>query len=140
MVIFGEHVALWYRYIDNVFAVWEGPTDLLQNFLTSINNNLLNLSFTMSYDIKLIPFLYINICKDSNRYLCSSLYRKPMAGKNILHVQCKIEGALNNRTKQAMFIQDQGSGGGNGDSSTLRAAALKVEANSKKNKQKKRCL
>lgn len=57
----------------------------LQTFVQQSNTNIFNLTFTMSHDTDNIMFLDIQIHKDEDGLLFSSLYRKSTAGNGILH-------------------------------------------------------
>lgn len=74
----------WYRYIDDIFVVWEGSLELLQELMDRLNDNTYSLSFTYSYHQKEIFFLYIMVKVDENRNLTSGLYRKPTADNTLL--------------------------------------------------------
>lgn len=43
------HVLAWHCYINDVFIICNGTIDLLHEFLASINNDKLNLKFTMPH-------------------------------------------------------------------------------------------
>lgn len=85
---FMEHVLMWMRYIDNVFLVWDGSPELLQDFMTELNHNEFNLNFTMTHDSSNITFLDVTIHKDEDGRLTSSLYRKTTAGNSIFPSSC----------------------------------------------------
>lgn len=58
---------------------------MLQQCLSRMNRNDLNLSFTLSCDVDCITFLDVEIYKGEGGSLCSKLYRKPTAGNTILY-------------------------------------------------------
>lgn len=80
-----SHVLAWYRYIDDVFLIWDGPDDLLHKFIDFININEFNLSFTMSHSTTEITFLDVLVKKQPDGSLSSQLFRKPTAGNSLLH-------------------------------------------------------
>lgn len=84
LTIYTAHILGWYRYIDDIFIIWDGFEDMLQQCLLTMNRNDFNLSFTMSFDKKCITFLDVEIYKGENGKLCSKLYRKPTVGNTIL--------------------------------------------------------
>lgn len=76
---------MWRRYIDNIFILWSGPSNLLRECIQELNNNTFILQFTFSYDIQQISFLDLTIYKGPNTLLATNLYRKPTATNAILH-------------------------------------------------------
>lgn len=78
------HILSWHRFINDLFAVWNGPRELFNKFMALINLNTYNLTFTYSCDYKTISFLFLMIQWMDGGLLGSSLYRKEMAGNSIL--------------------------------------------------------
>lgn len=58
-----ENVIIWYHYIDDILFVWDRPSDKLLSFLHELNNNIVNLTFTMIYNHSSITFLDVTIHK-----------------------------------------------------------------------------
>lgn len=85
MLMYTDHISAWYHYINNIFVIWKGPTETLEQFLMRLNKNEFNLGFTMSHDRDCIAFLDISIYRGDGGTLYSSLYRKPTEGNHILH-------------------------------------------------------
>lgn len=85
LLMYTDQILAWYRYIDNVFVIWDGSTETLQHCLSRMNKNLFNLNFTMTHDREHIAFLDVEVFRDNERNLVSNLYRKPTAGNGILH-------------------------------------------------------
>lgn len=46
-----SHVLFWYRFIDDLFLVWTGPSQLLIEFIQQLNINDMNLNFTYNLDV-----------------------------------------------------------------------------------------
>lgn len=68
--MYTSHASALYRYIDDIFVIWDGPVTLLKLFLTYINfNNKFNLKFTMNYSVESITFLDLTISKLLDGYL-----------------------------------------------------------------------
>lgn len=66
--------------------VWTGTQDLLDRFIQTLNQNCLNLKFTVSTNLQRITFLDLTIFKDNNENcLASTLYRKETTGNTLLH-------------------------------------------------------
>lgn len=81
-----KNIMNWRRYIDDVFFVWTGTTDELEQFHDFINSNNYQLKFTMEHNSEKMNFLDILVYKDSNK-LFSNLYRKSTDRNSILHGQ-----------------------------------------------------
>lgn len=80
-----QTILLWHRYIDDVFLVWYGTPQLLDEFIAIMGQNSFNLSFTFNCATDKITFLDVTIFKDDQGNLSSGLFRKPTAGNTILH-------------------------------------------------------
>ncbi|XP_040197844.1 olfactory receptor 490-like [Rana temporaria] len=52
-----QSVKLWYRYIDDILVIWEGPKEQLDDFHCKLNCNNFNLRFTMNCNESSIDFL-----------------------------------------------------------------------------------
>lgn len=88
---------LYKRYIDDLFFIWEGSRDSLQEFLNELNSNNNNIRLTSDFSQNDIHFLDVNIFRqgdglgtkvyfkptDSNSYLPSSSGHHPKWLKNI---------------------------------------------------------
>ena len=79
--MFGEFCfkpSIWLRFVDDVFAVWPHGKDNLDIFLQHLNNQHVNISFTMELEINgCLPFLDVLLQKSSDGSLIHSVYRKP---------------------------------------------------------------
>lgn len=78
-------ISIWKRFIDDVFFIWLGSLKDLMCFLESLTSNYYNLKFTMPSHQETINFLDIQIYKNEDRSLGSSLYQKPSSGSTILN-------------------------------------------------------
>lgn len=65
----------WYRFIDEVFCLFHGSVNELQDFFDRLNNFNANLSFTMEYSQERVHFLDMWVIKNQGR-LTTTLYRK----------------------------------------------------------------
>uniref|UniRef100_A0A803JIM5 GIY-YIG domain-containing protein n=1 Tax=Xenopus tropicalis TaxID=8364 RepID=A0A803JIM5_XENTR len=82
-----QFVLDWFRYIDDLFFLWTGTTELLEDFLHKLNENGLNIKLTHTYSTHKIDFLDISIYIMTDGVLTTDLYRKPTATNSILHFQ-----------------------------------------------------
>lgn len=76
---------LWYKFLDDIFTVWDGPPDLLVEFMT-LTNKKDYITFIFNYDPQQVPSLDLLIQHTDDFFLSSSLYRKETAENLILHL------------------------------------------------------
>lgn len=81
---FQGHILTWFRYIDDIFVVWDGPHDLLDEFFEQLKSNYFNLKFTMQADSLKLSFLDVENRIDPSGRLLTDLYWKPTAGNTRL--------------------------------------------------------
>lgn len=97
-------ILLWKRYIADVFVLWEGSQQELNEFQTLLNESSKYLKFTMQTDKRKINYLDLWIIKenyalhtkptDCNTLLCvDSMHPLPL--KNGLHIQPVMQGSTN---------------------------------------------
>lgn len=68
---------VWWRYVDDVFAIWPYSNETLNNFLNHINQKEPSIKFTIELEANnQLPFLDILVKKADNTYE-TSVYRKP---------------------------------------------------------------
>ncbi|CAJ0964248.1 unnamed protein product [Ranitomeya imitator] len=82
---FEQHINCYHRYIDDIFFIWTGPTDLLQTFHQSLNSAYPELQFTMHHDHRQIFFLDTPVYKDDLGHLSTDIYSKPTDRNSLLH-------------------------------------------------------
>ena len=77
--------SLWFRFVDDILAVWEHGENSLKVFLAHLNSFDSNLQFTIEVaDSGKFPFLDVLIIKNSPS-LEFSMYRKPTHSDRYLH-------------------------------------------------------
>ncbi|CAJ0923647.1 unnamed protein product [Ranitomeya imitator] len=62
--LFTAHCKIWWRYIDNIFCIWDGPIESLLLFDNHINNIWPELKFSIQHDTNWISFLDTLIYKE----------------------------------------------------------------------------
>ena len=76
----------WYRYVDDVLAIFLGTRRQLQNFLNFINDLHRNISFTIEIEVNdSINFLDLSITKQNNK-LNFSIFHKPTHTDMVIHL------------------------------------------------------
>ncbi|CAJ0964829.1 unnamed protein product [Ranitomeya imitator] len=85
--LFIHNVSVWKRYIDDVFCLWGGSLESLQEFFLFLNDAWPGIKFTISHDQNAINFLDTTVLKDSAGLLTTDLYSKPTDRNSLLHYQ-----------------------------------------------------
>ncbi|CAJ0931011.1 unnamed protein product [Ranitomeya imitator] len=63
--IFQQHARIWYRYIDDIFCIWQGNHTSLQEFYNDINTTRPERTFTLVHHHSEVTFLDTKVLKDS---------------------------------------------------------------------------
>lgn len=75
--LFQTSIRVWKRYIDDIFVVWRGSEESIQQFLLWLNSRNPFLKFTVEFNKSHLAFLDLLITSTPSG-LSSELYRKPM--------------------------------------------------------------
>ena len=67
---------VWWRYIDDIFLLWEHGEESLKLFLEHINNLHPTIKFTADYSDKKVNFLDVEVSRNGDK-LITDLYVKP---------------------------------------------------------------
>ena len=67
---------IWWRYIDDIFMIWEHGEESLQDFMKFINNFHPSIKFTFEYSPISVNFLDVQIIRVNDK-LVTDLYVKP---------------------------------------------------------------
>ena len=68
---------IWWRYIDDIFFIWEHGEESLENVLNKLNSFHLTIMFTAEYSKETINFLDVNIRLVGGGELMTDLFVKP---------------------------------------------------------------
>ncbi|CAJ0943123.1 unnamed protein product [Ranitomeya imitator] len=82
--LFQQHAILWYRYIDDIFCIWQGDHTSLTTFYNTINKIRTELKFSISHHMEAITFLDTKVCKDVQGSLTTDIYTKATDRNNLL--------------------------------------------------------
>ncbi|XP_073441691.1 uncharacterized protein [Dendrobates tinctorius] len=82
--LFENQVALWKRYIDDIFLIWTGDITSLTSFFSDINNATDNISFTLHHSDHSINFLDTTVIINADHTLSTDLYTKPTDRNSLL--------------------------------------------------------
>ena len=78
------YISNWKRYLDDIFFIWSGSENSLNEFHQFMNSQNRHLKFTMAANSKEMNFLDILIVKEDKK-LKTNLYRKPTDRNSLLH-------------------------------------------------------
>ncbi|CAJ0963374.1 unnamed protein product [Ranitomeya imitator] len=101
--LFKSHCILWRRYIDDVFCLWRGTGESLQEFFGQINSVWPELSFTLKFDRTEINFLDTKVIQKSDGTLIIDLYVKDTDRNNLLLYQSCHPKAVKRSIPQSQF-------------------------------------
>ena len=85
--VFKDKILWWARYIDDILLWWNGSEDELLSFHSYLNNANSNVKLSLEFDKEKIHFLDLEISKDENGFLHTSLFRKETHQNTILHAK-----------------------------------------------------
>ncbi|CAJ0936573.1 unnamed protein product [Ranitomeya imitator] len=83
--LFRTHCVTWKRFIDDIFCIWTGSLDSLNEFFETLNQSWSGLSFTITKDTQQVSFLDTLVIKDASGTLSTDLYRKPTDRNSLLY-------------------------------------------------------
>ena len=75
---------VWFRYIDDIFMVWNNSRDSLNEFLTHLNECHHSIKFTSEVSTEHVVFLDTTVRLNADRKLYTDLYCKPTDAHNYL--------------------------------------------------------
>ena len=67
--MWGTLVMFWYRYVDDVICLWEGPHTTLDEFLAFINSRYQSIEFSLEFGGSEINFLDLHITLNPSGFL-----------------------------------------------------------------------
>ena len=75
----------WFRYVDDVFTIWDDNWGSFDVFLAKLNSLAQNIKFKVEWEVEdKIPFLDVLVTRESD-HLTFSVYRKPTHTGSYLH-------------------------------------------------------
>ncbi len=107
----GRRPALWLRFIDDVFVVWQGSSADFNHFLAfcdnfaASNNYRSNIRFTSSTPSKTANFLDTTVTVTPDGTLTTSLYSKPTASYQYLHRNSYHAKHVTNSLPKSQFMR-----------------------------------
>ena len=68
---------VWFRYIDDIFAIWTYGEDKFNDFMLYINSIHSSFQFTCNYSKECVQFLDVSVSVDNSGNITTDLYVKP---------------------------------------------------------------
>jgi len=81
----GKKPILWFRYIDDIFGIWEGPIKELMDFIVYVNSVDANIQVSGNSSFTDIQFLDLVIFKNNEFKLGSMVFLKPTSSLKLIH-------------------------------------------------------
>lgn len=75
-----EDIAIWLRYVDDVFMLWRGMQEHLKEFITELNSKHQLIEFALNFSANKIEYLDVEIYRESDT-LHTKLYKKNIRKK-----------------------------------------------------------
>ena len=75
---------IWWRYIDDVFLIWQHGEEKLRDFISFLNGAHDSIKFTAEWSTDKVNFLDVQVIKQGNR-LITDLFTKPTDTHQLLH-------------------------------------------------------
>ena len=79
--------SVWWRFIDDVFAIWQHGEECLKTFLQQINSMHPTIKFTAEWSYRSVSFLDVNVTLNEDGRITTDLYTKPTDTHQYLHRQ-----------------------------------------------------
>ena len=66
---------MWWRYIDEIFLLWQHGEEKLKEFLDILNRYHPSIKFTSKFSRERIDFLHLDIIKEGNQLLTDAFVK-----------------------------------------------------------------
>ena len=76
--------SVWWRYIDDVFLIWEHGEESLKQFLDYLNSCHPSIKFTANYSSEAVEFLDVKVIRSEDRLITCLLYTSPSPRDGLL--------------------------------------------------------
>ncbi|XP_069624523.1 uncharacterized protein [Ranitomeya imitator] len=100
-----DRIPIWMRYIDDIFLIWQGNSDTLQEFMKSLNTNDCNIFVTYQSSRDRIDFLDVTVWRDCNNMLQTTIYRKETSTNSLLHASSAHPKYMINSVPVGQFLR-----------------------------------
>ncbi|XP_053561630.1 vomeronasal type-2 receptor 26-like [Bombina bombina] len=101
-----KNIRFYTRFINDVLIIWNGSIEQMEKFVTSLNNNSMNLKFTWSWARDGINFLDLKVKADmSNKIVSMETFRKELAGNTILRAESNHPKHLKSAIPKGQFMR-----------------------------------
>ena len=79
---------VWFRYIDDIFAIWTYGEDKFNDFMPYINSIHSSFQFSCNYSPECVQFLDVSVSVDNSGNITTDLYVKPDKHQYLLATSC----------------------------------------------------
>ncbi|KAM9330952.1 uncharacterized protein KIAA0825 homolog [Gastrophryne carolinensis] len=79
------HIVAWFRFIDDILFLWDGTKTECDEFLSTLNNNDLNITLTSQVSTDSVTFLDLHLTMKTEGVIETTLHRKDTATNSLLH-------------------------------------------------------
>ncbi|CAJ0950195.1 unnamed protein product [Ranitomeya imitator] len=100
-----SNIHMWTRYIDDIFAIWQGTEKDLLKFVEELNINDSNIKLTCHYSRDSVNFLDVRIHRGEDDLLQSDLHRKETSVNTLLHSTSAHPRHLKNSIPYGQFLR-----------------------------------
>lgn len=80
-----EYILDWIRFIDDIFMIWKGDSNSLEEFINHLNNAAPSINFMHEISKRQVNFLDTTIIKNENGDVETDVYQKPTDTHPYLH-------------------------------------------------------
>ena len=80
-----EYVLDWIQFIDDIFMIWKGDSNSLEEFINHLNNAAPSINFTHEISKSQVNFLHTTITKNENGDVETDVCQKPTDTHRYLH-------------------------------------------------------
>ncbi|OCT60444.1 hypothetical protein XELAEV_18046469mg, partial [Xenopus laevis] len=81
--VYKQHIAMWQRYVDDMFLIWTGSEETLSDFFIYLNGIHDTIKFTMTKGPLTVNYLDVQVTFSEGRFI-TDLYKKLTDRNNLL--------------------------------------------------------
>ena len=91
---FWRYIRCWLRYIDDIFMIWVGSKQKLNEFLKYLNSVHQSIKFKYKVSSKKVDFLDTTVIRNKDGRLITDVYQKPTDTHSYLNSNSELRGIL----------------------------------------------
>ncbi|CAJ0961582.1 unnamed protein product [Ranitomeya imitator] len=98
-------IIFWGRFIDDTLVLWRGDACSFSDFVAYLNTTIEGLFFTFEIGGQSINFLDVNICRQMDGSLSTTIFRKPTATNSLLRWESHHPPPLKRGIPKGQFLR-----------------------------------